>query len=135
MRQSEARHVSIYAWAGLTTALALALTLAPGALARIAGVPLTDAAAPWARLAGLMAAGYSLAYWIAAVYRLLPWMWASVVLRGTVLVPVGALVAFGMLPPSAIVIGVVDLCGALWTWRELGAPRRRVVDPQFQESR
>ncbi|MFO1398701.1 MAG: hypothetical protein U1F48_16720 [Burkholderiales bacterium] len=118
-------HLSLWAWAAVTAALGLTLALAPQAAANLAAVPLPDGAAPWARLAGLMTLAYSLAYGVAAAFDLVPWMWASVALRGTSLAPIGALVGTGLLPSPMLAIGVADLAGALWTWRELAARARR----------
>jgi hypothetical protein len=124
---SNVRHPSIWAWAIVTAAFGLTLALAPHALAALSGIALPAGAEPWARLAGMMSIAYSLAYWVAAAFDVVPWMWASVVLRGTSIVPIGAMVAAGLLPAPLLAIGVADLAGALWTWSELAARARHAA--------
>jgi hypothetical protein len=64
-------------------------------------------------------------YLVGARAELLSFMRATVWVRASVIVVLGALVAAGLAPPPLMVFGIVDLAAAVWTalaLRSMGAP-------------
>ena len=102
--------------AGCLLMLVPALLLAPLGLPAPADV--------WARVAGMLAAFLGIYYLLGARAELLTFMRASVWVRLSVIVILGAFVAAGQAPLPLLVFGVIDLAAAAWTWlalRSMGA--------------
>lgn len=102
--------------------LAVALVLAPNFLLGLFGMPATQEV--WIRVLGLLV-GIIGAYDVIMARRSLsPLYVPTVIARVLVFV---AFVAFALLqiaPPQLVIFGVVDLLGALWTWKALRAEPR-----------
>jgi hypothetical protein len=99
------------------------LMLAPAALLGLLGLPAPADA--WGRVAGLLVLFLGIYYLVGARAELLSFMRASVWVRASVIVVLGALVAAGLAPPPLMVFGIVDLAAAVWTalaLRSMGAP-------------
>ena len=102
--------------AGCLLMLVPALLLAPLGLPAPADV--------WARVAGMLAAFLGIYYLLGARAELLTFMRASVWVRLSVIVILGAFVAAGQAPLPLLAFGVIDLAAAAWTWlalRSMGA--------------
>lgn len=102
--------------AGCLLMLVPALLLAPLGLPAPADV--------WARVAGMLAAFLGIYYLLGARSELLSFMRASVWVRLSVIVILGAFVAAGLAPLPLLAFGVIDLAAAAWTWlalRSMGA--------------
>lgn len=102
--------------AGCLLMLMPALLLAPLGLPAPADV--------WARVAGMLAAFLGIYYLLGARSELLSFMRASVWVRLSVIVILGAFVAAGLAPLPLLAFGVIDLAAAAWTWlalRSMGA--------------
>ncbi len=102
--------------AGCLLMLMPALLLAPLGLPAPADV--------WARVAGMLAAFLGIYYLLGARAELLSFMRASVWVRLSVIVILGAFVAAGLAPLPLLAFGVIDLAAATWTWlalRSMGA--------------
>lgn len=110
---------SIWFWGGLLSSAGATLAVAPFQAAALLRSPLDPAAEPWARMVGLMLIAYSLAYHVAGWTGARTYMRASVVLRLISPVAIGALVFSDNLPKAWMIIGAVDVAGALWTSAEL----------------
>jgi hypothetical protein len=102
--------------------------LGAGGLLMLAPVGLLGLPAPadaWGRVAGLLVLFLGIYYLVGARAELLSFMRASVWVRASVIVVLGALVAAGLAPPPLMVFGIVDLAAAVWTalaLRSMGAP-------------
>ena len=110
---------SIWFWGGLLSLTGAAFALAPFQAAGLLQADLHPMAEPWARMFGLMMIAYSLAYHVAGWTGARTYMRASVVLRLASPLAIGGLVLNGNLPPVWMVLGLVDLTGAIWTAIEL----------------
>ena len=66
-------------------------------------------------MAGLLVLFLGIYYLVGARAELLSFMRASVWVRASVIVVLGALVAAGLAPPPLMVFGIVDLAAAVWT--------------------
>jgi hypothetical protein len=124
------RPYSIWFWALATSSLGLGLVVMPASAAVLLGLDVPAQAALWARMAGLMALAYSLGYYVAAVCDVVPFMRASVFLRMASLPTVIGFIALGWAPTSLLSMALLDLAGALWTWRELALRVRRAPFPK-----
>jgi hypothetical protein len=97
--------------------LAVALVLAPNFLLGLFGVPPTQEV--WIRVVGLLA-GIVGAYYMVMVRRSLSALYLpTVVARVFAFVLLCAFALLQLGPPQLAIFGVVDLLGALWTWRAL----------------
>lgn len=112
---------SIWCWALLTSFMGFGCVLVPQTLTGVAGLVMVPEAMPWVRMFGLMMIAYSAGYFVAAIWNVTVFMRVSVVLRASSLVVVPAMVKAGWLPSEFLAMSVIDLAGALWTWRELSA--------------
>jgi hypothetical protein len=110
---------SIWFWGGLLSLTGTAFALAPFQAASLLRADLHPLAEPWARMFGLMLIAYSLAYHVAGWTGARTYMRASVVLRLASPVAIGALVFTDNLPKPWMLVGLVDLTGAIWTAAEL----------------
>jgi hypothetical protein len=119
------RPYSIWFWALATSSLGLGLVVMPASAALLLGLDVPAQALLWARMAGLMALAYSLGYYVAAVFDVVPFMRASVLLRLASLPAVIGFIALGWAPTSLLSMALLDLAGALWTWRELALRAHR----------
>jgi len=106
--------------------LGAALLVAPNSLLGLFGVPPTTEV--WIRVVGMLVVFLGVYYVVAARINSLPFMEASVRLRGSVLLFFGAFVALGWAPPVLLLFAAIDVLGALWTHltlrRELGGRPR-----------
>lgn len=102
--------------------LAALLVLAPNLLLGMFGMPLTQEV--WIRVLGLLVAIVGAYDVIAAMNALTPLFLPTVIARTLVFVAFVAFALLGLAPPQLVIFGVVDLLGALWTWRALRAEPR-----------
>jgi len=103
--------------------LAVGLVLAPNVLLALFGMPPTQEV--WIRVLGLLVGIVGAYDVIMAVRSLSPLYMSTVIAR---LIAFVLLTAFALLqvgPPQLILFGVIDLLGALWTWKAL----RRQAEP------
>jgi hypothetical protein len=98
-------------------AVGAALLLVPNLLLGLFGIAPTGEI--WIRVAGLIAFNLGIYVWVAA--RHLPFLQASVYTRTLVFIVLTGFAATGMGEPMLALFGVVDLCGAIWTWLALRA--------------
>jgi hypothetical protein len=97
--------------------LAVGLMLAPNVLLALFGMPPTQEV--WIRILGLLVGIVGAYYVIMAVRSLAPLYTATVVARALAFVVLCALALLQVGPPQLALFGVIDLLGALWTWRAL----------------
>ena len=97
------------------------LFAAPNLLLGLLGMP--PAQEVWIRVLGLIVAVLGTYYLVAAARGLEPFFAATLVVRPLVFVAFTALALLGVAPLQLIAFGVVDLLGALWTWRALRGAR------------
>jgi len=112
--------------------LGAALLVVPNTLLGLVGMPATTEV--WIRIVGMLVVFLGVYYVVAARINSLPFMEASVRLRGSVLLFFGAFVALGFGPPVLLLFAAIDVLGALWTHlslrRELGG---KPLDPAAAE--
>ena len=70
---------------------------------------------PWIRIMGLIVLILGFYYIIAAQNELIPFFWATVIGRFTLLVGLIVLVVSKKAPPMVITFGAIDAAGGLWT--------------------
>lgn len=99
--------------------LAVGLLLVPNALLALFGMPPTQEV--WIRILGLLVGIVGAYDVIMAVRSLSPLYMATVVARALAFVVLCALALLRIGPPQLMLFGVIDLLGALWTWRALRA--------------
>lgn len=104
---------SVFAWGLYLLVVGPALMILPGALPEVAGAPPMEE--PWIRLVGMLLFLLAFYYLLAARAELTALFRWSVWVRAAVLPILLALVAAGVVPPILLLIGVVDLSGAIWT--------------------
>jgi hypothetical protein len=103
----------LFAFALYLFALGIFLLVAPNRFLSIFGVPKTHEV--WIRLAGVLILYVATYYVQAARYELAPIFWASLPVRFALVVFFIAFVALDYVKPIAILFGVADTLGALWT--------------------
>ncbi len=96
------------------------LVVVPNSLLALFGVPLVSDV--WIRVAGMLV--LLLGYYSvqAARHGLTRFFSFTVHTRSAVIVFFAGFVALGLAKPILILFGLVDLAGALWTWRALAVP-------------
>ncbi|WUR11178.1 hypothetical protein E7V67_015810 [[Empedobacter] haloabium] len=92
-----------------------ALLLVPNLLLALFGMAPTSEI--WIRVVGLVAFNLGVYAWISAHHR--RFLQASVYTRALVFIVLAGFVLAGMAEPMLALFGVVDLCGAIWTWLAL----------------
>jgi len=97
--------------------LAVGLVLAPNVLLALFGMPPTEEV--WIRVLGLLVGIVGAYYVIIAARSLSPLYMPTVVARAFAFVLLSAFALLQVGPPQLALFGVVDLLGALWTWRAL----------------
>jgi hypothetical protein len=97
------------------------LVFAPNLLLGLLGMP--EAREVWIRVLGIVVAVLGVYYLVAAARALVDFYLPTVVLRSLVFVAFGVLAWLQLAPVQLVGFGVVDLLGALWTWRALRAGR------------
>lgn len=101
--------------------LAAGLVLAPNALLALFGMPPTQEV--WIRILGLLVGIVGAYYVIMAVRSLSPLYMPTVVARVFAFALLSAFALLQIGPPQLVLFGVIDLLGALWTWRALRVER------------
>lgn len=99
------------------------LMLVPAVLLSPLGLPAPADA--WGRVAGMLVCFLGIYYLVGARAELLSFMRASVWVRASVIVFLGAFVGAGLAPAPLLVFGLIDLAAATWTalaLRSMGAP-------------
>ncbi len=97
--------------------LGAGLVLAPNLLLGLFGMPPTTEI--WIRVVGMLV-GFLGYYYIRATRAgLTAFFGWTVPLRLSVLLFFGAFVLLGLAPPVLLLFALVDVAGALWTWRAL----------------
>ncbi len=112
--------VSVLVFGVYLFALGAWLVVAPNSLLSLFGVPLVSDV--WIRVAGMLVVLLGYYYVQAARHGLTPFFWLTVQARSAVIVFFAGFVALGLARPVLLLFGLVDLAGALWTWRALAAP-------------
>jgi len=102
--------------------LAVGLVLAPNVLLALFGMPPTQEV--WIRVLGLLVGIVGAYDVIMAVRSLSPLYMSTVVARVLVFVAFSVFALLAMAPPQLVIFGVIDLLGALWTWRALSVEPR-----------
>ena len=102
--------------------LAVGLVLAPNVLLALFGMPPTQEV--WIRVLGLLVGIVGAYYLIRAARSLAPLYMPTVVARAFAFVLLSAFALLQVGPPHLALFGVVDLLGALWTWRALRVESR-----------
>ena len=97
----------------------LVLLLAPNVLLSIFGMGSTTEV--WIRVLGCVVTALGAYYIVMGRAEATPFFKATVWGRTWIFVSFAALVAIGMAKPPLALFGLVDLLGALWTWRALKA--------------
>ncbi len=97
------------------------LVFAPNVLLGLLGMP--EAREVWIRVLGIVVAVLGAYYLLAAARALVDFHRATVPLRSLVFVAFCVLALTRLAPPQLVGFGIVDLLGALWTWRALRAGR------------
>ena len=97
--------------------LAVGLVLAPNVLLALFGMPPTQEV--WIRILGLLVGIVGAYDVIMAVRSLSPLYMPTVFARAFAFVLLSAFALLQIGPPQLALFGVVDLLGALWTWRTL----------------
>jgi hypothetical protein len=98
------------------------LVVSPNFLLSLFRMPATNDV--WIHVVGVIAFNLGGYAWVAAKHQFRPFLEASVYTRVAVFVIFAIFVAIGLAGPTLIVFGVVDLCGALWTYLALKADMR-----------
>jgi hypothetical protein len=114
--------VSALAFGVYMVVLGLALLVIPNVLLGLFGYPTTSEV--WIRILGFIVAVLGYYYIVAARYELVPFFWASVWGRPTVIVCFAALVILGLARPVLVLFGAIDLLGAVWTGLALRSARK-----------
>lgn len=97
--------------------LGIVLLLAPNRLLGVFGLEPTGEV--WIRVVGMLVLFLAVYYVIAARANFLPMLEASVRVRVTVPIFFGVFVALGWAPPTLLLLSIVDVAGAAWTWLAL----------------
>ena len=108
---------SVRVFAVYLFALGVLLLIAPNPLLQAFGLPPTSEV--WIRVVGMLAAFLGVYYWTAAVAELVPLFRATVLTRLTAPVFFLIFVGAGWVRWPLLLFGIVDLVGAVWTWRVL----------------
>ena len=95
------------------------LVLSPNLLLTLVHIPPTSEV--WIRVIGLIAFMIGVYAWVAASHEFTPFMVASVYTRFAVFVAFVVFVTMGLASPMAILFGVADLAGGIWTYFALRA--------------
>lgn len=94
--------------------LGVVLLTMPNLLLTMFGLAPTDEV--WIRVVGMVVAFLGIYYRVAAAAELRPFFFATVLLRASVPVFFLIFVLAGWVGSALLLLGVVDLVGALWTW-------------------
>lgn len=97
--------------------VAITLVFFPNLLLRLMGIPETTEV--WIRVLGILVGIIGFYYHRSGVTNNRAFFPLTVPARAIVLVSFIAFAALQMVSPMLILFGVVDLLGALWTWRAL----------------
>lgn len=114
---------TLFAFSLYLFGLGLVLLLAPNPLLGVFGIAPTSEV--WIHVIGMLVLFLGVYYLVAARTQQLEFMRWSIVLRASVPVFFGAFVAVGWAPSALLLLGLVDLAGAAWTWSAL--PRAAVA--------
>lgn len=116
---------SVYVASVYVIGLGCALILIPNVTLGMFGLPQTDEI--WIRMLGMMTLFLGIFQLQFARAELRAFFHLSVILRLSVLVFVTAFILTGLAAPVFILISVVDVLGAGWTWFELQRERNNLV--------
>ena len=97
--------------------IGVVLLFVPNLLLGLFGFP--PAEEVWIRVLGLVVGILGVYYVIAAVRALRPLYLPTVILRSLAFTTFVALALLNLAPAQLVIFGVIDLLGALWTWRAL----------------
>jgi len=104
-------------------AIGIILLIVPNLLLRLAGLPPTNEV--WIRVMGMLVLILAYYYIRAARNELTIFFRWTVPARSSAILFLSAFVAFGLIKPIAILFGVIDLAGAIWTALTLRSSIRR----------
>lgn len=97
----------------------LALLVAPNVLLSLFGLPATTEV--WIRVLGCVVTALGAYYVVMGRAEVTAFFRATTWGRGWIFVTFLGLVATGLAQPPLVLFGLVDLLGAVWTWRALKA--------------
>jgi hypothetical protein len=117
--------VSVLVFAFYLLALGALLVVAPNVILGLFGLP--AASEVWIRVVGVLTFNIGYYYAQAARHGLTQFFRFTVHARSAVVVFFAAFVAAGLVKPVLILFGLVDLAGAVWTWRAI--PRSSAQPP------
>jgi hypothetical protein len=101
------------------------LVFAPNFLLAMFGIaPTSDV---WIRVVGVIAFNLGIYAWVAARHEDKPFLEASVYTRGLVFCSFVVFALTGLASPMIVLFGLVELCGATWTWLALKGDARAPV--------
>ncbi|MFT5336899.1 MAG: hypothetical protein ACI9YL_000901 [Luteibaculaceae bacterium] len=94
--------------------IGLMLLFVPNVLLNLFGIEPTSEV--WIRLEGILLMATSVYYFVGAKYELILILKATAFIRFTVIVFFTAFVLLELVPPSIIIISVIDFLGGVWTY-------------------
>jgi hypothetical protein len=113
--------VSVLVFAIYLLGVGVALILAPNAVLSLFDLPLVSDA--WIRVVGMLMLLLAYYYGQAARLGLSQFFSLTVHARLAVMLFFVASVGAGLFQPVTLVFGLLDLAGAIWTWRAIASPR------------
>ena len=108
---------TVFAFGCYMSLLGLTLLLVPNLLFGLFHIPPTFEV--WIRVVGMLVILLSVYYFVCARAEIRLFILWSARVRATVILFLGAFVLAGLAPPVLLVLGAIDLAGALWTWSAL----------------
>ena len=112
--------VSVLVFGFYLVALGVGLVMVPNPLLTLFGLPaISDV---WIRVVGMLVLLLAYYYVQAARHGVTPFFSLTVHARSAVILFFAGFVALGLAKPMLLAFGLVDLAGAIWTWRALSAP-------------
>ncbi len=108
---------TVFAFGVYLFLLGVVLLLVPNMLLNLLQMPPTSEV--WTHVVGMLLIGIGIYYFVASVSELRIIIVWTIPLRASVILFFGAFVFVGLAPPVLMLLSVVDIAGALWTWRAL----------------
>ena len=105
--------------------LGLGLLLVPNLLLALFGFPQSDEV--WIRVLGLLALYLGIYYVLAGRWEHPVFIGLTIAIRLSVILFFSAFAALDLVSPVLVLLGLPDLCSALWTWHALARSRKEPV--------
>jgi hypothetical protein len=97
--------------------LGVVFLLVPNLLLNLLQMPPTSEV--WSRVVGMLLTGIGIYYFVASLSELRIFIVWTIPLRLAVILFFGAFVIANLAPPVLMLLSVIDIAGALWTWSAL----------------